>query len=826
MYDLNVFDFHSQEGEILSVLLTESCKVPFTPTATASTFSFSTMNITTVQPFNTTLYNTTALKSNTSFVSSTTFPLNTTQYNSTAFPLNTTQYNSTTFPLNTTQYNSTAFPLNTSQHNITDIIETMSNTTTNQTTVTNNTTNGTAISNTTSAITTATAANSTWPPVAPSRMPSITAPENSTAFNTAVTSTTVTTMSLEEKAMHLLNQTREISAPNASLVGDWVSELEQLLSGPNISFALGSTAIAIVSNVLLASTDVLSLYSTRVIRIVDTVGLKLVMQDKNEVISAESLALAVAKVDGLSFQETSFSISDPTSLQISVSSGTRSRGKVPVLGSIQLPPSLTDGLTSQEQMLASRVQFNFYKNSSVFHDRGLGSRKLNSGVLGTSVTNLSISGLKEGVVITLKNMQPVTGNFVASCVFWDFGYNDGSGGWNSTGCYVQNTTYDVTVCSCNHLTSFAVLLDLSRESITTVLQATILSYITYIGCGISSIFLSVTLLTYLGFEKLRKDVPSKILIQLCLALLLLNLVFLLDPWLALYPNATGLCISTGFFLHYFLLVSFTWMALEAFHMYLALVKVFNTYMSRYMLKYSLMGWGVPLVVVIIVIAINKDNYGRISYGRYLDGSTDDFCWLKNDIAFYVAVVAYFCLMFLLNIVMFVVVLVQLCRIKRQNPHNSQHRNVFQDLRSVAGLTFLLGLTWGFAFFAWGPVNLAFMYLFSIFNSLQGFFIFVFHCAIKDSVRRQWRTYLCCGNLRLAENSDWSRTATRNTANRHSVVTAPSIHSSNTCTTSFRASDTGSIGPTDSNENPFYDSTVIFPEEQFETISRQRTQRSQ
>lgn len=36
--------------------------------------------------------------------------------------------------------------------------------------------------------------------------------------------------------------------------------------------------------------------------------------------------------------------------------------------------------------------------------------------------------------------------------------------------------------------------------------------------------------------------------------------------------------------------------------------------------------------------------------------------------------------------------------------------------------------------------------------LAGFFIFVFHCAMKENVRRQWRTYLCCGSLRLAENS--------------------------------------------------------------------------
>lgn len=93
------------------------------------------------------------------------------------------------------------------------------------------------------------------------------------------------------------------------------------------------------------------------------------------------------------------------------------------------------------------------------------------------------------------------------------------------------------------------------------------------------------------YSKLRKDIPSKILIQLCLALLLLNLVFLLDGWLALYPDAVGLCISTAFFLHYFLLASFTWMALEAFHMYLALVKVFNTYITRFMVKIGFAGWG-------------------------------------------------------------------------------------------------------------------------------------------------------------------------------------------------------------------------------------------
>lgn len=86
--------------------------------------------------------------------------------------------------------------------------------------------------------------------------------------------------------------------------------------------------------------------------------------------------------------------------------------------------------------------------------------------------------------------------------------------------------------------------------------------------------------------------------------------------------------------------------------------------------------------------------------------------------------AYFCVIFVFNFVMFVVVLVQLHRVKKQNPHNVKSGMSVKDVRSVLGITVLLGLTWGFAFFAWGPVNLAFMYLFAIFNSLQGEWTFL------------------------------------------------------------------------------------------------------
>ena len=129
------------------------------------------------------------------------------------------------------------------------------------------------------------------------------------------------------------------------------------------------------------------------------------------------------------------------------------------------------------------------------------------------------------------------------------------------------------------------------------------------------------------FRKIRRDYPSKILIQLCAALLLLNLVFLLDSWVALY-NMRTLCISAAVFLHYFLLVSFTWMGLEAFHMYLALVKVFNTYIRKYILKFCIVGWGMYNLLAqclgflcffssVLIFNYIKTMMKQVTFGRFI-----------------------------------------------------------------------------------------------------------------------------------------------------------------------------------------------------------------
>ncbi|XP_078474486.1 adhesion G-protein coupled receptor G6-like isoform X2 [Lampetra planeri] len=528
-----------------------------------------------------------------------------------------------------------------------------------------------------------------------------------------------------------------------------VDTLQRALQVGLVQSNLASTMLGVISNMMDAQDSELAAVATKTLHTVDSLSLSLNVSG-NTSVWATHLLLAVAE---------SQPVGPPRSLVFGV--GPQNQQSQDVISHelssnlqmwVQLPAALLQRHNS------SRAHFNLYsKTGGLFHAPGLVSP-----VIAATIGNESLVNLTENVTISLSyNVSTATG-MSYKCVFWNFNKNGGPG-WSQDGCEVISSNASQTTCSCNHLTHFGILLQLNDDP-TPKEHEMALTFITYIGCGVSSILLAITLLTHIAFEKLRRDFPSRILMNLCAALLLLNLVFLLDPWLASLA-IPGLCVAVAALLHYALLASFTWMGLEALHMYIALVKVFNTYIRRYILKFCIAGWGIPAVVVGLVLAIQMDVYGLVAYSRSANSTQDSFCWFRHngDAAFYATVVAFLGVVLCINMAMFVVVLVQICSMKSSRGAAGDWRSdVLRDLKGSVSLTFLLGLTWVFAFFAWGPANLPFMYLFCILNTLQGTFIFVFHCAMKENVRKHWRRYLCCGRCRLPDNSDWSRTGTNYT----------------------------------------------------------------
>ncbi|NXO60092.1 AGRG6 protein, partial [Aramus guarauna] len=596
-------------------------------------------------------------------------------------------------------------------------------------------------------------------------------------------------------ANQLLNLTGEGQQLTSDKVNDVVQKLKKIVNDEEIDESLGSTVVTIFSNILTSSDSVLAASSSEALKTIDTLALKIQFTGPSMSISTRNLALGVSSINSTSFKGGSFSVSpqnNASDFQIDFD-----KDQTNAFASVVLPPSLLKNLSQDEFEVISRAQFTFFNKNGLFQDAE-NPANLTSFVVACSIGNITIQDLQDYVKVTIKHTK-IQEDPKPTCVFWDMNKNGGNGGWNPAGCQVDaESNENETVCLCNHLTHFGVLMDLQRTVTQIDPQNTkVLTFITYIGCGISAIFSAATLLTYIAFEKLRRDYPSKILMNLSTALLFLNLIFLLDGWIASF-DIDGLCIAVAALLHFFLLATFTWMGLEAVHMYIALVKVFNTYIRRYILKFCIIGWGLPALVIAIILASANTNashvYGKELYGKDANGQGgDDFCWIRNEVVFYVTCAGYFGIMFLMNVAMFIVVMVQICGRNGKRTNRSLKEEILRNLRSVVSLTFLLGMTWGFAFFAWGPLTLPFLYLFSIFNSLQGLFIFVFHCAMKENVQKQWRRHLCCGRFRLADNSDWSKTATniikKSSDNLGKSLSSSSIGSNSTYLTSKSKSTT-------------------------------------
>ncbi len=72
---------------------------------------------------------------------------------------------------------------------------------------------------------------------------------------------------------------------------------------------------------------------------------------------------------------------------------------------------------------------------------------------------------------------------------------------------------------------------------------------------------------------------------------------------------------------------------------------------------------------------------------------------------------------------------------------SNHKVIFRTSLSIFGLMCLFGLTWLFAVFTFSAsgVREAAQVLFTVFNSLQGAFIFIFTCVLSSDAREGWKS---------------------------------------------------------------------------------------
>ncbi|XP_070255699.1 adhesion G-protein coupled receptor D1 isoform X3 [Myotis yumanensis] len=309
------------------------------------------------------------------------------------------------------------------------------------------------------------------------------------------------------------------------------------------------------------------------------------------------------------------------------------------------------------------------------------------------------------------------------CAFLD--YSSGEGVWSNEGCVLVEGDLGYSVCRCTHLTNFAILMQVVPLELTRGHQVA-LSSISYIGCSLSVLCLAVTLATFAMLSSVstirnqRYHIHANLSSAILVAQVLLLVSFHCRP-------GTVPCQVLAVLLHYFFLSAFAWMLVEGLHLYSLVVRVFGSEDSKLRYYYGV-GWGSPLLICAVSISCALDSYG-----------TTNNCWLSLHSGAIWAFVAPALLVIMVNVGILIAVTRVISQISASNYKVHGDPSAFKlTAKAVAVLLPILGTSWVFGVLAVNSQAVAFQYAFAILNSLQGFFIFLFHCLLNSEVRAAFK----------------------------------------------------------------------------------------
>ncbi|XP_058509218.1 adhesion G protein-coupled receptor E1-like [Solea solea] len=318
---------------------------------------------------------------------------------------------------------------------------------------------------------------------------------------------------------------------------------------------------------------------------------------------------------------------------------------------------------------------------------------------------------------------------LVTCVYWEGNSDEESTlHWSVDGCSVAFTNENYTVCSCSHLSTFALILQIWEPPP----SDPFLDWLGRVCVIIGLFFFGLAILTFL-LCSWNPKINNTARLHLCLNLAMSHLLLL---WNDRYVDQELACIVMAGVLHFLIVASFVWMLLEAFQLYLLVrrltkVQVIQRDGLPKPLLY-LIGYGVPFVIVGVSALVYSDGYGATGA---------DVCWLSNKRNFNWALTGPVIAVLGLNCILFLATLWSLRpTLANMKSDVSQSKDTRLIVFKILAQFVILGCTWILGLY---QTNLFFQVLFIVLNSQQGTFLFIVHCVLNKEVREEYIKLLTC-----------------------------------------------------------------------------------
>ncbi|XP_026197602.1 adhesion G-protein coupled receptor F3-like [Anabas testudineus] len=335
------------------------------------------------------------------------------------------------------------------------------------------------------------------------------------------------------------------------------------------------------------------------------------------------------------------------------------------------------------------------------------------------------------VEIRLEFPNDQLNNTKALCVFW----NTTAGMWSDVGCNVTTSDKNHTLCECNHLTSFSVLMSKGEVPASSI----VLDIITNVGLGVSVccllIFLIIESLVWSAVVKTNlSHFRHTAMVNIAVFLLLADVSFLASTSPDILSETW--CLVLTVCKHLFYLAMFCWMLCLSVVLVHQLMFVFSPLRKKVFIVFSsFVGYVCPVLIVgssyVYTYYTNRPYYDKktcwLVFERLMEGSIHAFLLPVGTVI-------------LTNLFFMMVVILTLVKSSIPDNNKADDKGTAKSiLKVVVFLTPVFGVTWIFGLIQLmlkpdHPLYDAVEFCFTVLNSFQGVFIFLMGCFAEQKVR--------------------------------------------------------------------------------------------